>query len=352
MTERTPAGKRRAAAADRRAELKRKIWGYRASQCVRAAALLGLPDHLAAGPLTAQELASRAGADAEALARLLRALVGLRLLRRRRDGRFALTPLGEPLRAGAPDSLRDDALHALGPTSWLPWGELVESVRSGAASFPRLYGESAWEHRARNAESRALFDAMARARSRAETAAILARLALPRRGLVVDLGGGRGELLAAILARRPELTGALFELPEVLAGATALLRDAGVASRCRLVAGDLFAEVPAGGDLYLLKAVLHNWDDAAALRILRNCRKAMSPRARLVIVESLADVTRGEDAELQDLHMLVMHGGRERVAAEIEALLREAGLRCTGIRKTAESCCLIESVPARRPWAA
>lgn len=336
---------RRAPRRDRRAELRRLIFGYRAAQCVHAAATLALADHLAAGARTTGELAAATGAEPVALERLLRALVALGVLRRRRDGRYALTALGAPLRADARDSLRAEALHALARESWTSWGELPASVQSGEAAFPRLFGSSAWEHRAHDAEARARFDAMARQRSRTETAAVVARLALPRRGLVVDLGGGRGELLSAILARRPGLTGALFELAEVLAGAASVLRAAGVESRCRLVAGDLLAEVPAGGDLYLLKAVLHNWDDEAARRILVNCRRAMPPHARLVIVESLADGGDDGASELQDLHMLVMHGGRERRAGELEALLVDTGFRCGRIRPLAAGCCLIEGLP-------
>jgi SAM-dependent methyltransferase len=331
------------AAAERRRELKRRIYGYRVAQAIGAATELALPDHLGDAALAIDELAAACGADPGALERLLAALAEIGIVEPR-DGGWALTPLGEPLRADTADSLRAETLHALADSTWRPWGRLADAVRSGTPAFALEFGSSAWEYRAAHPLARQRFDAMASERSRAENAAILAVLEPPATGLVVDVGGGEGELLAALLDRWPRLSGLLFEQPEVVAAARRRLERAGLAGRCRAEAGDFFRDVPAGGALYLLKAVLHNWSDADASRLLAVCRRALAPGARLVVVETLADRPALAGAELQDLHMLVVHGGRERTAAALERLLVGAGLRCVAIRPTGEGPCLIEAV--------
>jgi len=330
---------------DRRRELKRLIYGYRASQCLAAALELELFDQVAAGNRTVAALAGACGAESASLERLVAALLELGLLSSGGDGGLALTELAEAFRGEAPDSLRADARHALSAHVWRPWGRLAESIRSGEPAFVSEFGCSAWELRARDPEAQARFDAMAAARSTAEVTAVLDALALPDQGCVVDVGGGRGELLARLLDARPGLTGVLYERPEVVDGADELLRSAGVAARCRVVGGDFLREVPAGGDLYLLKAVLHNWDDSAAATILLNCRRAMTPGRRLVVIEPVAGRPWADDGELQDLHMLVMHGGRTRRRVEFEALLGAAGFRLAALEPAEQDLCLIEAAP-------
>ena len=329
---------------DARAELERRIHGYRASQCIYVAAELRLADHLAAGERSAADLAALCGADAGALARLLRALAAIGIVAPREAGRWALAPAGEALRTEVPGSLLAEALHALAPTAWRPWGRLLESVRTGCAAFPDEFGCSAWEYRAAHPEARDRFDAMAAARAESEAEAVVALLTVPERGVVVDVGGGDGELLARLLARHPTLAGVLLERPAVVAEARRRLEREGLAGRCRLEGGDFFGEVPAGGDLYLLKAVLHNWDDGAAARLLAVCRRAMSPGSRLVVIEALVDAPPRPE-ELQDLHMLVVHGGRERDSAELVRLLAESGFRAAAPRATGVGPCLVEASP-------
>jgi len=334
--------------AGRRDELRRRLYGYRVAQAIYAAAELGLADRLAGAARTAAELAALCGAQPAALERLLAALAEIGVVEAR-DGRWTLAPLGEPLRADAADSLRAEALHALADACWRPWSRLVECVRTGRSAFAEEMGAEVWEYRAAHPAARARFDAMASERSRAETAAVLAALPAPESGLVVDVGGGEGELLAALLAGRPALRGLLLEQPAAVAAAERRLRAAGVAERCRVEPGDFFRDVPAGGALYLLKAVLHNWDDDDAVRLLVNCRRALAPGARLVVIETLADRPALPGAELQDLHMLVLHGGRERRADEIERLLAAARLRPVAVRATGAGPCLVESVAAGDP---
>jgi DNA-binding transcriptional ArsR family regulator len=330
---------------EERAELERMIFAFRASQCIYVAAALGLADHLAQGSRTLAELAALTGTRQRALERLLRALEAIGLVEREGDGRFALTALAGPLRRDAGGSLREDVLHALNPASWMPWGRLLESVRSGDAAFPLVFGCDVWAYRAQHPEVAGLLDAMAAARSRRDAAAIVAHLDLPPRGVIVDVGGGTGELLARLLAERPQLAGVLFDLPQVVAGAAAVIAREHVGARCRVAGGDFFREVPAGGDLYLLKAIVHNWDDGPAARLLANCRRAMPAHARLVLIESVVDLPAGQVPEFQDLHMLVIHGGRERSTAEFGELLRAAGFRLAGVDPIGESRCLITGAP-------
>jgi hypothetical protein len=316
------------------------------SQCLYVAARLGIADSLAGGAGTALELAGRSGADPGALERLLRALAGLGVVRRDAEGRFGLTPMGELLRSGVEGSLRSEVLHMLHPSCWSAWGGLLHSVTTGAPAFPEVHGAGAWDYRARHPGAGAAFEAMAREASAREDAAIVDALALPESGSVVDVGGGQGGLLAALLRAHTGLNGTLFDRAEALAGAEHRLRAAGVSDRCRAEAGDFFRAVPAGGDVYLLESVLHDWDDARATAVLASCRLAMRPRSRLVVIERCLHEGEPSPGDLMDLHMLVIHGGRERTAREYAALLEAAGLRQAGFHQAASGIALIEAAPA------
>lgn len=320
--------------------------GFMQSQCLAVAVELGVADRLAAGPRTAEELAAATGAHPDALRRLLRALVSIELLCEVASGRFLLAPLGELLRGDAEASLREEIRQALHPTSWASWGALGESVRTGRPSFPALFGTDAWSWRARHPEAGATFDAMAERNSRRAAESLCEHLDFAGVRCLVDVGGGSGGLLSEILVRRPELCGILLDRPGVVAAAPALLAAADVAERCRVEGGDFLSAVPPGGDLYLLRGVLHDWDDAAAATILRNCRHAMSPTARLVLVESLLEREPPPAVALLDLHMLVIHGGRERTAGEFRALLAASGFRLKSIRRSDDGATLVEGTPS------
>lgn len=319
--------------------------GFMASQCLAVATELGVADGLAGGPRTAEELAAATGVHPDALRRLLRALVSLGLLREDVSGRVLLGPSGELLRCDVAGSLREEILQVLHHTSWASWGALGESVRTGRPAFPALYGTDAWSWRARHPEAGATFDAMAERNSRRAAASLGEHLDLAGVRCLVDVGGGTGGLLAELLVRRPELRGILLDRPGVVAAAPALLAAAGVAERCRVEGGDFLSAVPPGGDLYLLRGVLHDWDDAAATTILRNCRRAMSAAARLVLVESLLEQEPAAAVALLDLHMLVIHGGRERTGEEFRILLEASGFRLKSIRRTDDGATLVEGTP-------
>lgn len=328
----------------RQAELKEIIYGFCLSQCLHVAARLGIADNLEDGSKSSAELADLTGSHPAALRRILRALASIGIFSEDEDDCFSLTPLADLLRTDVDGSLRAEILHVLHPTSWLPWGQLLHSVKTGQAAFVEVFEESAWAYRAHNSETDAIFEAMAAAHAKQQADVILEHLDLSTVGRIVDVGGGSGEVIAIILSRQADLRGVLFDQPHVVARAKEVLRAAGVADRCRIEAGDFFIEIPREGDLYLLKAILHNWSDEAAMDILRNCRRAMSAGGRIVLAESLIDSERTPVANFMDLHMLVIHGGKQRTSAELGALLKAAGFCLQGIQKTAGDFSLIEGV--------
>jgi O-methyltransferase domain/Dimerisation domain len=304
-----------------------------AAKVVAAAAELRLADLLADGPRTSAELADRIGAHAPSLRRLLLALAGLGLVAQTDDDRFELTDMGGPLRADAPDSIRSLVEMLCGTEVWLAWGELVPSVLRGERGFERAHGMAVFEFYARHPEQSATFNAAMAEHTRDAAPGIVARADLSRFRTVMDIGGGDGTLMAEILRTHPELEGILFDLPQGLASAPGTLAAAGVDDRCRLTTGNAFEAVPAGADAYVLKLVLHDWDDDEATVILRNCRQAMAPDARLLILEQMVPerVTRDHaHTVLLDILMLLVPGGRERTEQEFRELLLGAGFNLTG----------------------
>ena len=318
------------------------------TQAVHAAAEIGLPDLLAHGPQRPDALARAAGCDADALARLLRALASLDLCRER-DAGFELTPMGELLRSGATLSLRDWAIHS-GRTLWPAWGRLAESVRTGASDRKRTSGSDDFGHLERDLEGAAVFNRAMVEVTRLVAHEVARAVDFPRVERIVDVGGGYGELLAAILAAHPRLNGVLFDLPHAINAAGASLAAAGVAARCELVAGSFLESVPAGADAYALKSVLHNWDDERCMLILRNCRRAAHAGSRLLVVERvMADrvspAPRDQAIARADLNMLVARSGRERTEAAFRALFESAGFRIDRIVPVALEFSVIEASP-------
>ncbi len=309
-----------------KAALRAKVYGFWVSQCLYVAARLGIADRLGDEGCTAMDAASGSGVPAHAMERLLRALASIGILQAG-DGRYHLTAEGALLRSDVADNLRPELLHMLHPSSWSSWAGLLESVTTGEPAFARIHDESPWQYRASHPEAADAFYRMAAAKASSQRDAILQALDVPPSSLVVDVGGGQGDFLAALLLRHQAARGVLLDTAAVLVAAEAVLRASGVADRCRVASGDFFESVPAGGDLYLLKSILHNWDDDAAVRILATCRHAMRPGARLVAIERVLDPNHPTLEDLMDLHMLVMHGGRERSRQEYERLYAAAGLR-------------------------
>jgi len=322
------------------------IHGYKLAQAVYVAAKLGLADAIAEEPTRAENAADRVGADPAAVRRLLRMLAAAGVFAEVDAGTFVGTPASACLRTGVPGSRRDEAILNM-EVQWPAWGELLHAVRTGRPGAERAFGVDAWTHLARTPAAGAAFDAAMAAFSRGQAAAVAAAVDWRGARVVVDVGGGDGTLLAGILRANPGLSGVLLDTPGAVSRAETVLADAGVADRCRVVAGDFFEGVPAGGDAYVLKWVLHDWDDERAGRILRRCREAMDAGATLRVVEALLPpgLATGEMFwELQsDVHMLTFLGGRERTEEEIVALLTASGFSATATVPTGTALSVVEA---------
>jgi hypothetical protein len=326
--------------------LQQMIMGFRVTQLIYVAAKLGLADHLQQGPLSPELLAQAVGADQQALYRLLRALASLGLFAETAEGAFALTPLAEPLQTDMAGSLRSLALLYGEEWLWHAYGRMLYSVQTGQPAFEQTHGQPLYDYLRDHSTAGTLFHDAMSGYSAQEVAAILEAYDFADVTKLVDVGGGHGALTAALLQAHPHLSGLVFDLAPVVAGAQRLLADAGVSERAKCVAGDFFAAIPGGGDLYLLKSVLHNWNDTAALSILRTCREAMTECARLLVVERVIPVgNRPAEAKLFDINMLVVVGGQERTGDEYCALFRAAGFELRQIIPTHSPLSLIEGVP-------
>jgi ubiquinone/menaquinone biosynthesis C-methylase UbiE len=326
-----------------RARLVRQIRGYRESAVVYVAAALGIADHLADGTKGTDELARATGAHAPTLLRIMRALVVQGLAEEVTPGRFSLTAAGALLRRDAPGGLRAQAL-AFGGDTLHVWSRLLHTARTGETTFDHVHGEDGFSYFARDpAVSRAFNDRMA-AGTREAIPAILAALDFAPFATVVDVGGGDGTLISEIAKAHPALRGIVSDSSAAaVEHAPAVFEQAGVADRCGAAHMDFFEQVPEGGDAYVLKSVIHDWDDARALTILKNVRRVIPAAGRLIVMEPVMP-ERVERAEpgisivAADLNMLVNTGGRERTEPEFRALFADAGFRLTRI------------VPTDSPW--
>ncbi|SFO20922.1 methyltransferase [Actinomadura madurae] len=321
------------------------------SQAVSVAAELGVADTLADGPRHVDDIARTVGADADALYRLLRALSDLDLFRELEGRRFASTPLGDVLGTGVPGSLRDWAIMTGRPFHREAWTALAHTVRTGEPAFEHVHGAMGFDHfRDHPADGQVLNAAMT-AVSGLVIAPVVAACEFEPGSKIVDVGGGHGALLAAILAADPDAHGVVFDLPHVVDGAGRAAEDAGVADRCEYIGGDFFESVPSGGDAYVLSNIVHDWDDGSAVRILANCRDAMNPNGRVLLLEAvLPDDIRPSRAKWIDLEMLIMaRGARQRTGAEYAELLNRAGLHLTrvDVDHDAGAFGVIEAVPLR-----
>ena len=317
------------------------IIGHRKTQAVHVAAVLGLSDLLAGEPVGVAELAAATDCDPASLRRLLRALASIGVYHELPDGRYTSTPLGDQLRSNSAGSRRALAIFEGRPYNWQPWSALVHNVRTGENAFTAVHGRGSWEYRADHPDESTIFDAAMTSISDRVAGAILAAYDFARFTTVVDVAGGRGALLAAILARHPALRGILFDQPHVVAGAH--LADVG--DRCDAVGGDMFVEVPAGGDAYLMKAILHDWADPQAEAILHACRRAVPSSGVLLVVERLLD-SADEHVAFADLNMMVGPGGLERSTSEYAELFGKTGFRLTRTVPTSSEWVVIEAVPA------
>jgi predicted O-methyltransferase YrrM len=323
------------------------ISGFWVSQMVLVAAKLGLADLITDQPKTAAELAQASGTHAPSLYRVLRGLASVGVFAEDSQGRFVSTPVTETLRRDAPGSLRAFAMAELGQEHFKAWGNLLHSVRTGEIAFDNHFGQPVWEYYAQNPEDAEVFNDAMTGMTEMVNAAVVPAYDFSGFGKIVDIGGGHGALLAAILKANPAARGVLFDLPHVAEGAAARFAAEGVSDRCEVVSGDFFKAVTPGADAYVMKFILHDWDDEKSVAIMKNIRRAMNDGGRVIVIENI--VPEGNTpsfAKFIDINMLVMTGGRERTEKEFADLFAAAGFRLTRVVPTESPFCIIEAVAA------
>ncbi len=306
--------------------LRQLIFGHLSAQIVACAVRLGVVDELARGPRPLADLAESSGAPPDVLVRFLRACVALGLLERREDDSFALTAVGDWLRSDR-RSLRDLSVALTAPGHWRSIEQLCETLTTGRPAPPGVLGASLWEYYRENPEEGAAFAAAMSNVSDVVAEEVVANFDVSPYRRMIDIGGSQGVVLARLLEANPRAAGVLFDLPEVLPGARSAIEARGLGHRVELCGGSFFEEVPAGGDLYLLKHIVHDWDDEHAAAILRACHRASEPGTTLLLVERVLGPASHPVDYVADLLMLVMFGGKERSRAEFEVLLAAGGYR-------------------------
>jgi hypothetical protein len=325
------------------ATLWRMTSGCLLSQAIHVATKLGIPDLLKDGPKSSTELAQETNTHAPSLYRLLRALAGSGIFTEDDQDRFELTPLGALLRRDVPGSMAAAGLLFGSNLQWPALGELTYSVQTGKTAFDHHFGMTLWEYYMSQPEEQELFQYAMSSFSAAETHAILQAYDFSAFRTIVDVAGGQGTLLAAILTAYPAMRGTLLELPHVAGQAEMFFKSAGVAERCEVISGNMFEAIPEGCDAYIMKTVLHDWQDEQALALLKKCAAAMPSNARLLVIsEVIAPANVPDPSKFMDLNMLVCFGGCERTAAEFETLLAEAGLQSDRIIPTRSPLKIVE----------
>lgn len=313
------------------ATLRQMLTSFWMTESLYAAAELGVADAIAGGAQEVGDIARRTGADEGSLYRLLRALASIGVFRETKPRTFEQTPLSDLLRPDVPGSFHGLALY-IGRAMIGAWSEIVHSIRTGEPAFDKKFGKPIFAHLEQHPDLAAIFDGAMTGQTVMIGRAVAAAYDFTPFRTIVDVGGGKGALLAAILPAAPQARGINFDQPSVLERARSYVAAAGLAQRCQTVGGDFFAEVPAGGDAYLMKFVLHDWDDDRCVTILQNVARVMPPDAKLLIIESV--IPPGNDpypGKFMDINMLVITGGRERTELEYRALLDRAGLTITRI---------------------
>jgi hypothetical protein len=316
------------------------------SQAVSVAAKLGIADMLAGGPRTCDELARANQVNEGALYRLLRTLASLGVFTEVSERTFGLTPMAEFLRSDTKGSARAMAIMMGEEWSWLPWGDLLRSVKTGEPAFQRLYGMSLFEYLQQHAGAGAIFDQAMTGISEQSAAAVAEAYDFSGIDLLVDVGGGQGALMSAILKAYPAVRGIVFDLPAVVAGATKRLEADQLPERGQALGGSFFDAVPPGADAYILRHIIHDWDDQSSIKILENCRRAMKPSGRALLVEAVIPPGDAPSfGKLLDLEMLIMATGRERTLPEYRDLFTAAGFRLNRIVPTRSHNSVLEGLP-------
>ncbi|MGE5305317.1 MAG: methyltransferase [Alphaproteobacteria bacterium] len=333
------------------AAMLRVITGFRVSRAVYVAAKLGVADLLKDGPRSSEELAQMTGTHEPSLYRVLRALVSVGIFVEAGQGRFALTPTAATLRNDIPGSLRAWVILVLGEEHYQAWGDLMHTIRTAETSFNHVFGMGVFQYEAQHSEHAKIFDQAMANLVGVYNAAVLASYSFSSIEKIVDVGGGDGSLIRAILQGNPSITGILFDMPHVAETAKRKIAEAGLSGRCEVIAGDAFVAVPSGGDACILSRVINSFENERALVILRNCRRALTKNGKLLLVERALPERVENSIEAQgpimsDLNMMVMSGGRERTATEHRDLLAQAGFALTRIIPTQSEVSVIEAEPA------
>lgn len=311
--------------------LQQLLNGFRVTQLLSVAARLGIADLLAGGPLSVDELASATDAHADALYRVLRALASIGIFEETSERRFGLTPIATLLQENHPLLVRAQAIR-FGDDIYRAWGDVLHTVMTGDTAFDHVFGAQHFDYLARHPEASEIFNQAMTASSKRATPAIVAAYDFSSGHTVVDIGGGYGMLISAVLRANPGLRGILFDEAHVVQGASPLLEAAGVADRCERKSGDFFMSVPFGADLYMMRHIIHDWDDDHSIMILRNCAQAMAPGSRVLVIEAV--IQPGNDpspAKFLDVTMMVMNGGCERTERDFRRLFADAGLALTRV---------------------
>lgn len=326
------------------AQLGEMITGYWISQAIYAAAKFGIADLLKNGPKSLDELANATNTKSDLLYRLLRALASVGVFAEEGDKQFRLTPVAEPLQSNVPGSQRALALM-MGENQYRAWGNLADTIQTGDNAYEKIFGKPIFEHLAEEPDKARIFDeAMVGIHGR-ETGAILNAFDFSGFNVIADIGGGNGSKITSILQKYPNMKGILFDLPHVIERAQVNIDKSGVGDRCQLVMGDFFSSVPAGADAYVMRHIIHDWDDAKSLTILKNCFSVMPSGGKLLVVESV--IPPGNEpfmGKFLDLTMMLIPGGKERTENEFKELYDRAGFDLTRIVPTAADVSIIEGV--------
>lgn len=322
----------------------RLLIGAWVAQTIAAVADVGVADALADGPLSIDDLAGKVGADPDALRRALRAVMSKGIFAQCDDGRYKLTPLADLLRSDAPVPMAPLARFVGARQEREHWSALTEAIKTGTSRVCALRGKSFFDYLGDDLEYSQIFNDAMTSISAYVNVPVVEAYDFKQFDTIVDVAGGHGRLLAAILESAPAARGVLFDLPEVVAGASPLLEELRVADRVQLAKGSFFEEIPAGGDAYLLKHIIHDWSDDASLRILKNVRHAATTDAALLLVETvIPEDNREFTGKFVDMEMLLFNDGRERTANEYRRLLDEAGWQMTRVVDTTTEFSLVEA---------
>ncbi len=326
------------------AQLGQMITGYWTSQAIYAAAKFGIADLLTDGPMSVEELASATQTKPELLYRLLRALASVGIFAEDDERQFSLTPLAEPLRSDVQGSQRSLTLM-MGEDQYRAWGNLADTIQTGDNAYEKVIGVPIFDHLAEQPEKARIFDdAMTGIHGR-ETGAILDAYDFAGINVIADIGGGNGSKITAILQKYPEMRGILFDLPHVVERARPNIEAAELIDRCQLVSGDFFQSVPSGADAYVMRHIIHDWDDEKSLTILRNCHAVMAQGNKLLLVESV--IPSGNDpfmGKFLDLTMMLIPGGKERTEDEYRELYDKAGFDLVRIVPTSTEVSVVEGI--------